>query len=245
MEISSLTSLMKSGVDYQPKGKQVLGKDDFLKLTLEQLKNQDPLSPMEGDEFAAQLAQFSSLEQLSNMNAKLQESIDINMQLSQSITNTMTAALIGSNAKLDGDAFKYSGQDSITLGYKLPANVEKCSIEIYDSSGTVVKTITDVPLTKGEHKLSWDFTDNEGNTVANGDYTFDVKATNASGNDVTASLFKIGLIEGIRFTESGTLVLIDGAEYGLNEITEVLYNQGSSTGGTTQDTGGNEGSWLK
>jgi flagellar basal-body rod modification protein FlgD len=200
---------------------------------------------MDGDEFAAQLAQFSSLEQLSNMNATLKESLDVNLQLTQSITNTMTAALIGNNAKLDGNTIKYDGQDSITLGYILPATVESCEIEIYDKGGALIKTIKDIPRDKGEHKLSWDFTDNDGNTVANGDYTFEVKAKNSRGNDVTAKLFKIGLIEGIRFTENGTLVLIDGAEYALNEITEILYNNSNNSNGTANETGGSEGTWLK
>ena len=86
-------------------GKSELGKDDFLKLMIEQMKNQDPLSPMEGTEFTAQLAQFSSLEQLSNMSDSLEQSINANYQLTQAVNNTMTAALIGKEVKLEGTTF--------------------------------------------------------------------------------------------------------------------------------------------
>ncbi|MDP3830447.1 MAG: flagellar hook capping FlgD N-terminal domain-containing protein, partial [Ignavibacteriaceae bacterium] len=94
-----------------PKGKASLGKDDFMKLMLTQLKHQDPLNPMEGSEFAAQLAQFSSLEQLSNLNELTAQSIDANYYLTQSINNTMTATLIGKDVKLSGNVLNVKGDE--------------------------------------------------------------------------------------------------------------------------------------
>jgi len=67
--------------------KSVLGKDDFLKMLVQQLRYQDPLNPMKGDEFATQLAQFSSVEQLNNINTSLTDSLNANYMLTQAINN--------------------------------------------------------------------------------------------------------------------------------------------------------------
>jgi flagellar basal-body rod modification protein FlgD len=215
----------------QSKGKSILGKDDFLKMMLAQLKNQDPLNPMDGTEYAAQLAQFSSLEQLSNMNSKLESSINANYQLTQSINNTMTAALIGKEVKLDGKNFTYKGQDKVILVYNLPANADNVTIKIYDKDNVLVKTIEDLSSTKGDHKLSWDFTDNNGTKVNNGDYRFEVEATKLNGDTIKASQFKYGRIDSIKFSESGAILVVNGAEYFLSDVLEIINPTTSTNNG--------------
>ena len=82
----------------------------------------------------------------------------------------------------------------------------------------------------GDNKLSWDFTDNDGNRLADGNYTFKVEAKDSAGEDLNASLFKYGTIDGVKFTENGTVLLVGGVEYSLSEISEVLNpsNEGGS-----------------
>ena len=108
----------------QTTGKSSLGKDDFMKLMISQLQNQDPLNPMDGTAFSAQLAQFSSLEQLTNLNTYMKQSLDANATLTQSINNTLITGLIGKGVKLSGGDLKVNGQDSITLGYNLPTEAK-------------------------------------------------------------------------------------------------------------------------
>src|SRR5574340_1466712 len=143
-------------------GKSTMGKDDFLKLMIEQLKNQDPLDPTDSSEFTAQLAQYSALEQLTNLNDYMKQSIDANAVLTQSINNTLITGLIGKEVKIDGGEFQVRGQESIVLGYKLPYQAKSAQIKIYNESGTLVKTIDDVPTSLGDSKLSWDLSDNNG-----------------------------------------------------------------------------------
>lgn len=214
----------------EPKGKSVLGKDDFMKLMLMQLKNQDPLSPLDGTEFASQLAQFGSLEQLSNMNKSLETSINANYQLTQSINNTLTAALIGKDVKIEGSGLTYKGQEEISLGYNLPSNAESVTIKVYDKFGNIVKTINNLSNLSGDHKLSWDFTDNNGEKVPFGEYTFEVDARDSENQNINVKMYKIGTIDSIKFSENGTKLVVNGVEYLLSDILEIM-NPNASGGG--------------
>ena len=206
----------------EPKGKSVLGKDDFMKLMLMQLKNQDPLSPLDGTEFASQLAQFGSLEQLTNMNKSLETSINANYQLTQSINNTLTAALIGKEVKIEGSGLTYKGQEEIAIGYNLPSNAESVTIKVYDKFGNIVKTINNLSNLSGDHKLFWDFTDNNGEKVPFGEYTFEVDARNSERQNIKVKMYKIGTIDSIKFSENGTRLVVNGVEYLLSDILEIM-----------------------
>lgn len=205
--------------------KSVLGKDDFLKLMIAQLKNQDPLNPMDGTEYASQLAQFSSLEQITNLNEYLKKSVDANYMLTQSINNTMLATLIGKEVKISGNELKVDEQESINLGYDLPDGIKSVKINIYNEYGTLIKTI-EGSNKKGSNKLLWDLTDNNGEKVINGNYTFEVMAYDFNDKKVDTTSYKIGLIDGIKYTESGTMLIINGVEYSAGDILEIVNKQG-------------------
>ncbi len=209
------------------KGKSQLGKDDFLKLMIAQLKNQDPTEPLDGSQYAAQLAQFSSLEQLTNINTSLNNSIDANYLLTQSINNTMSATWIGKDVKLNSNVLKNNGQEKINIGYKLPAEASEVTIKIYNKSGALVKTITNAEKNTGYHKLSWDFYDNNGVKLQNGDYTFSVEAKTMDGKNMTVESYIVGTIDAIKFTSNGAMLQIGNVEYNLTEITEILNTTGN------------------
>lgn len=199
----------------------IMGKDDFLKLMIAQLKNQDPLNPMDGTEYASQLAQFSSLEQLSNLNSYMQQSINANAALTQSINNTLIANMIGKEVKVSGSDLVVNNQDNIGIGYDLSQAAKSVKITIKDSNGVVYKTI-DGTTDLGSNKVLWDLSDDNGGKVPNGNYTMTVTAYDASGQEISVDSYKMGAIDGIRYTDSGTMVVIDGAEYSIADITEVV-----------------------
>ncbi len=203
--------------------KTSMGKEDFLKLMLAQLQNQDPMNPMEGTEFASQLAEFTSLEQLINLNDAMDTSINADYFLSQSINNTLAATLIGKEVKLDGSSFKNDGDENVTLGYNLSNKANSVTVKIYNEAGVLVKTIENAPKNSGDNKLIWDFTDNEGNSVPEGNYTFKVEAADAESNPISNSTFVLGKIDGVKYTSEGTMLVVNGAEYYISDILEI-YN---------------------
>lgn len=222
--VNDITSMLNNGNAYNPgaaQGNGQLGKDQFLKLMIEQLKNQDPLDPMDGTEYASQLAQFTSLEQLTNLNESMSASIEANYLLTQSINNTMTATLIGNEAKIGGSNFVYSGQDQIQFGYELPADASSVTVNIYNEAGVLVRSI-ESETSPGDHKLSWDFTDDKGNNLGYGNFSFEIEAKSLNGEKMTFSSYQYGTIDGIKFTEQGALLMIGGAAYMPSDILELI-----------------------
>lgn len=203
-------------------GKSKLGKDDFMKLMIAQLKYQDPMNPQSGAEYASQLAQFSSLEQLTNMNSSLETSINANLQLSQSVNNTMTAALIGKEVKLGVSSIKYNKEESVKIGFNLASEASTVSVKVYDKDGVLVRTFEPTDKSTGDHTIEWDFKDENGNKVNVGDYTFKVEAKNLQGADLTVGSWMQGIINGIRFGENGTRLVIGNSEYGLSDVSEIF-----------------------
>jgi len=241
MTTNTTNSIYSSGTSTattKAKGKSTLGKDDFLKLMMQQLKYQDPMNPMDGSAYASQLAQFSSLEQLQNLNDSMTSSINANYVLTQSINNTLSANLVGKEVKLSGNTITNSGQSSGEIGYTLPANAGSVTITIKDSAGKTIKTLNNCDLSKGDHKLSWDFSDNNGSKSPNGNYTYSVEAKTSDGSSLTATTFRVGKIDAIRFTDSGAKLVVNGTEYSLSDIIEIMNSTTSSSNGVVNQ-------WLK
>lgn len=198
-----------------------MGKDEFLKLLVMQLRYQDPMNPLKGTEFAAQLAQFSSVEQLSNINTNLTQSLQANELLAQSINNALSASMIGKEVKATANAFHFDGTANATLGFTLPANADSAVIKIYDSAGNLVKTINQAGTDKGDNIISWNGTNDNGKTLSAGNYTFSVSAKDAKGESVSASSFIIGIVSSIRFKADGGAFVVNGMEVPLANILEI------------------------
>ena len=134
-----------SGLGYQATettNSSILGKDDFLRLLTTQLKYQDPLNPMDGAEFSAQLAQFSSVEQLQNISEALQQSIDANYVLTSSINNTMAANMIGKTVRANSSYVVMNpDQDVANLTFDLSADAHTLDVEILNEDGSVIRKL--------------------------------------------------------------------------------------------------------
>lgn len=182
----------------------VMGKDDFLTLLVAQLQNQDPLNPAESTEFTAQLAQFSSLEQLQNINDTL-----ASFEVYQSTSNNIQASnFIGQTVTASGDTLSVSNGAAEPIAVDLDADCHTVYIQIYDAYGQYVTDIEAGSLDAGMHSIDWDATDQYGSTVGDGNYSFSVMAVDADGNSVSTTSYITGRVTGIDYQSGETMLLI-------------------------------------
>ena len=191
-------------------------KNMFLNLLVKQLQYQDPLNPVENTEFTAQLAQFSQLESLSEMNGNIEE-----MTQFQNSMNSMAAvSFIGKQVNASGNAINYSGGES-SIDFNLEGNASEVTVTIYNSAGSVVRTIGMNTVQQGDITCSWDGRNNNGESVSPGKYYFTVKATDFNGAAVKTSTYANGTVTGVKF-ENGTIFLqVGDKEVTLADITKI------------------------
>jgi flagellar basal-body rod modification protein FlgD len=131
---------------------KTLGQSDFLSLLVAQLKNQDPLNPSDPTEFTAQLAQYSQLEQLFNLNDSMG-----NLSTAQANSERLSSlALIGQDVVVEGSKFTLGDPPSAQLGYKADGTATSIKLNIQNSAGKTVATLSGKDLTAGNHYLTWD-----------------------------------------------------------------------------------------
>ncbi|HVO65606.1 MAG TPA: flagellar hook capping FlgD N-terminal domain-containing protein [Syntrophales bacterium] len=188
--------------------KKVLGQDDFLKMLIAQLKNQDPLNPLDGKDFAAQLAQFSSLDQLTQINTQLSA---LASSLA-SANNSQAVSLIGDEVVANGSSVTVSGT-STTLAYNLSQNVQQGTIEIYDAQGNLVKTLAFGQQQAGNNIMKWNTSN-----VTPGTYTFTVSAVDSKGNAVSANTMMTGPVTGVTFKNSVPYLSVNGQDVALSDV---------------------------
>lgn len=215
--ISGVSSAADAAAEAAAAGSSELDRQAFLNLLIAQLQNQDPLEPQANAEFVAQLAQFSSLEQLTTANDAL-ASLYAAMA---SMNNATMTQLLGMQVTAYGDTFAWSGEGEATLWYDAESATASATLTITDEDGEVVYTEELGALEEGEGSVTWNGQTTSGETAAEGEYTFTIEAEDADGEEVTVDTLVKGEIDGMSF-ETGTPVpSIGGVDIELGDILEV------------------------
>ena len=197
--------------------KKSLGKDDFMKLLVTQLQAQDPLKPMDSQDFGAQLAQFSSLEQMTNVNTNLTKLQDLQSALSAS----SSVNLIGKKVDGQGNTVALKSGAPQTLGYSLANDASSVAITILDATGNKVNTLSVGGQAAGVNSLMWNGKDMNGSSLPDGNYTFNVMAIDAKGNTVAATTYSSGVVTDVVFESGVAKAIVNGSKVLVSQISRV------------------------
>ncbi|SDT85883.1 FlgD immunoglobulin-like domain containing protein [Desulfobacula phenolica] len=213
--LDQITNSYKSSEKGKTEKEDALGRDTFLTMLVAQLQNQDPLNPQDGADFSAQLAQFSQLEQLININ--------------ESMGGLTEAYGEGS----EGDAMGYIGKQvtgnvdamtvdegSVSGGFYALDKSADVMITITDADGNTVKTLLEGQQGSGSHTIAWDGTDNAGNAVADGSYKYSVMA-NAGYGYATVPSSITGTVEGVAYNDGKAYLVVQGVLLDPQSLTAV------------------------
>ena len=217
MAIQTINPTATQATTGQAPAKQTVTQDDFLKLLIAQLQNQDPLQPMDNQQFAVQLATFNSLEQLIGINDKLGS-----LQTSQGATNQFNAtSLIGKEIASDGNTLSLPTGGPAAIGYQLNANASRVVINIQDRFGALVRQMSAGAQSAGDQSVLWDGKDAAGRAAPAGIYNFEINAFDLSGKQVQASGRIKGTVTAVNFAGREPVLELGGIQVPLSAVTSV------------------------
>jgi flagellar basal-body rod modification protein FlgD len=199
--------------------------NSFLTLLTTQLQNQDPLSPLDTNQFTQQLVEFASVQQQVDMNTNMQTLIS----LQQTSEASSAMQLIGANVTLNGTSSPLTSASPASWNLN-SAGPATGNVTITNSSGTTVYTGT-TSLNAANNSYTWNGTGNTGQTWPAGQYTIAVTATGASGQTVKVSSQVTGTVSGVDLTQNPPQLIVGGQDYAMSAVQSVNNSTMSSLSG--------------
>ena len=190
----------------------------FLTLLTEQLKNQDPLNPMDNAQMTSQLAQISTVDGIEKLNTTLTSMLSN----SQSNDVLQAAALVGQGVMVSGSGLTLASSKAYG-GFELPSAADKVSVSIKDASGTEVRKMELGAYDAGVHNFAWDGLSNSGAQAVDGKYTMTVTATRGD-TTLKPTALQLGTVNSVLRTSSGSVSLDvgTGTLVSLSDIKQIL-----------------------
>ncbi len=229
MSISSTeaSSLLSNYTLSSGTSSSALDKDDFLELLVTQLQYQDPLDPMNDTDFVSQLAQFSSLEQLTNMTESMDTLTAATVQ--GSVVNAIN--LLGKEVRAEGDSITKSDDGISTIYYTLEDDSTNLVVNIFDEDGNIIRTDELSNVQAGTYEYKWDGLDWNGDKADNGTYEISIAAEDGDGKALTVDMEVTGTVTALENDGSGyKFRLDDGRLVGFSNIVEVVTADTTTTG---------------
>lgn len=204
----------------------VLGKDAFLKLLVTQLQNQDPLNPLDDKEFIAQLAQFSSLEQMTNISEGIASLTEKTAQ--QDMLSAVS--YIGKEVTAEGSSMTKAGNYVTPVYFTLDGAAAQVFANVYDENKNLVRTEKFTSMQAGEFSFTWDGRDYNGNTANSGQYEVYFSAESPTGATVFVDTEVSGTVTAIEQGDGETYFRLgDGRKISFADIRKVIQPVAADT----------------
>lgn len=178
--------------------KKNLGQEDFLRLMVAQVQNQDPLQPQVNGEFLSQLAQFSTNDGINKMQDSLQQ-LASSLQSNQAL---QASALVGKKVLVNGDTLRLGPEGDVKTAIDMPAGLSNLSASIYSKTGELVKTMPLGQPLPGFFQFSWDGTGQSNQRLESGDYTIEVRGT-YGGKEVALYTMTSANVDSVSLGQNG------------------------------------------
>jgi flagellar basal-body rod modification protein FlgD len=227
-----ISETLQNDMQQERADSNIMGKDDFLALLVQQMKHQNPLEPMSNTEYAAQLAQYSSLEQLQQLN----ENAESQIILGQSLNNSFMTSVIGKEIKSFGDGVEFSGSD-VDLHYNLSRDATDFEVKIFNESGELVRTLGENGSQSGDQSISWDGKNDDGEVVEEGNYHFEISAKDVSGLEITTQTYSVGVVDGISYHQGSPFLNINGQFVNLGDVISISSPPSTDSSGSDSNDG--------
>lgn len=193
-----------------------LGQSQFLELMLTQIQNQDPLNPMESGEFLSQLAQFGTLNGIT----ELKSSFDQFTSLLQSNQALQASTMVGRTVLVEGDVVDLNAGENVQGAIELEASTGGLTVSVTDSSGQLIRKINLGAQTAGMVRFTWDGINNDGVVAAPGAYK--ISATAVVNNETIAQpTFVQAKVDSVTLSQSGLGPLLNLQGLGSIPISQV------------------------
>jgi len=199
--------------------------DSFLSLLTTQLQNQNPLDPLDTNQFTAQLVQFSGVEQQLKTNDYLSSLVANNANT----VNTNAVSYIGKTVTASGTRSELVNGKAV-WSFSLPSDAS-VNVNIKDANGNVVYTETG-DLKQGAGTFTWDGMDSQGSAQPNGTYSISMQATDNQNKSVNVSTLATGVVTGVDFTGSEPVLLVGSTRLNLSGVTAVSATDTSYSSGS-------------
>jgi flagellar basal-body rod modification protein FlgD len=216
MDVNALTALSDLGQASKAKNTIAGSFDTFLSLLTTQLKNQNPLEPLNTNEFTAQLVQFAGVEQGIQTNRNLEN------LLSLTTASTLTSAVgfIGKAITAEGVSAEFDGAQA-AWSYSVPKDSPDAEVTIFNSAGQVVfneKTTFEA----GDQTLTWTGRTSDGTQAPAGTYRIAITAKDVEGNAMTVNTTVTGIVDGVDMTESEPYLTVNGNKVKFSAVKSVI-----------------------
>jgi flagellar basal-body rod modification protein FlgD len=225
--MESAASTMPATVTTLPIGSQapsasgsssLLNQSDFLQMMTAQLENQDPLNPMTGTEFAAELAEFSTAQGVQSLQTSM-------TGVGSTLSGIQAAGLVGQNVAVSGHTLILGSSGSALGALNLAAAANNVTVTISNQSGSPVATLNLGAMPAGTQSFMWNGAGTSGSQAASGTYNFTINAVGASGSSVTATPYAVAPITAVTLGgQSGPTLSLGGglAPVALSAVQQVF-----------------------